>query len=102
MIAKNKKIQKSLLIFLILILPVSIYTYVPFTAQSPQQAFAGNTQGGTQGGGNVNPTGTSTGSHNNPHLSTGNASATSSGNSSIAIAIGDPNNATVNGDSSSP
>jgi len=102
MIAKNKNLQKSLLVLLILILPASIYTYASFTAQSPQQAFAGNTQGGTQGGGNVNPTGTSTGSHNNPHLSTGNASATSSGNSSIAIAIGDPNNATVNGDSSSP
>ena len=75
MIAKNKKIQKSLLILLILILPVSIYTYVPFTAQSPQQAFAGNTQGGTQGGGNVNPTG----KHTNPNklgIYTGNARAT--------------------------
>ena len=50
MIAKNKNLQKSLLVLLILILPASIYTYAPFTAQSLQQAFAGNTQGGTQGG----------------------------------------------------
>jgi len=49
MIAKNKNLQKSLLVLLILILPASIYTYAAFTAQSPQQAFAGNTQGGTQG-----------------------------------------------------
>ena len=49
MIAKNKNLQKSLFILLILILPASIYTYAAFTAQSPQQAFAGNTQGGTQG-----------------------------------------------------
>ena len=57
MIAKNKNLQKSLLILLILILPASIYSYAPFTAQSPSQAFASNTQGGTQGGaGNDNTT----------------------------------------------
>jgi hypothetical protein len=56
MIAKNKNLQKSLLILLILILPASIYTYTPFAAQSPTQAFASNTQGGTQGGGTDNTT----------------------------------------------
>jgi hypothetical protein len=49
MIAKNKNLQKSLLVLLILILPASIYTYAAFTAQSPQQAFAGNTTSATQG-----------------------------------------------------
>ena len=34
---------------MILILPASIYTYAAFTAQSPQQAFAGNTTSATQG-----------------------------------------------------
>src|SRR3954451_12632443 len=58
MIAKNKNLQKSLLMLLILILPASIYTYAPFTAQNPLQAFASNTQGGTQGGaGNDNTQG---------------------------------------------
>jgi len=55
MIVKNKSLQKSLLVLLILILPASIYTYAPFTAQSLPQAFASNTQGATQGGSPNNP-----------------------------------------------
>jgi len=92
-----------------LILPASIYTFTSVTARD---GGTGNTQGGTQGFANVNPTGTYTGSHNNPHISTDNASARSTGNSSIATATGNssiesanpgnPNTATVNGDSSSP
>src|SRR6185437_15526152 len=89
MIAKNKNLQESLLVLLILILPASIYTYAAFTAQSPQQAFAGNTQGGTQGFSSENLTGR----HNNP--------STVNGDTSKATATtGNPNTATVNGNSS--
>jgi hypothetical protein len=50
MIVKNKILQKSLLVLLILVLPSSIYTFTSETAESLPQAFAGgNTQGGTQG-----------------------------------------------------
>gem|GEM_PF-1302212 len=81
------------MVLLILILPASIYTYAAFTAQSPQQAFAGNTQGGTQGFSSENLTGTHSGSHNNP--------STVNGDTSKATATtGNPNTATVNGNSS--
>jgi hypothetical protein len=90
MIAKNRNLQKSLLVLLILILPVSIFTYIPITAQSPHQDFA-TEQGGTQGFARGNTTDTHTGSHNNPHISTGNSSTASA-------YPGNPNTATVNGD----
>jgi hypothetical protein len=78
MIAKNKNLQKSLLVLLILILPASIYTYAPFTAQSPQQAFAGNTQGGTQGFSNGNTQGGTQGfSNGNTTIATLNPNYTS-------------------------
>jgi hypothetical protein len=37
-------------------LPVSMYTFTSITAQSLPQAFASNTQGGTQGGSNDSAT----------------------------------------------
>jgi len=55
-IAKNRNLQKSLFIILILILPSSIFTYISVTTQNPLQAFASNLQGGTQGGGGGNTT----------------------------------------------